>query len=122
MANVFKYRANTRLVHLDWKLKENLTDKTLVIYDEADRWWMDMNHDIAEAKYVIGVSATSYKDHGATEAVYLESIGVKIIDSKIESRIGARQVETVSSIVEFAKSRAMLCKPGFLIYVNRGEP
>ena len=83
---------------------------------------MDMQIDIPEAKYVIGVSATSYNDPGATEAVYLESIGVKIIDSKIESRTAARQVETVSSIAEFVKSRSMFCNPGFLIYVSRGEP
>lgn len=67
------------------------------------------------------MSATSYNDPGATEAVFLKSIGVKIIDSKIESRITTRHVQPVSCVAEFVQMHAKYCNPGFIFYVSRGK-
>ena len=44
--------------------KDQLTgslSKTLVIYDEADCWWLDEKEPIVDAKWVVGFSATTHK-------------------------------------------------------------
>ena len=104
------------LVYTKAGLESKVTEKTLVIQDEADEWWIDDQKDIEDAKWVVGVSATSYHDAAATEAVFLRSIGVKIIDSNLRAPLSTQAVDTVASIDEFFTLKAKYGSPGFLVY------
>lgn len=57
--------------------------------------------ELEDVKFTVGVSATSHKDPMATEAVFLDFLKVKIIDSKITVRGLTRQLSEVPSIREF---------------------
>ena len=109
-------RVTTRLVFTKSELEHCVIGKTLVIIDEADHWWMDLRWGLDDAKYIVGVSATSHNNPEATEAVFLKDLKVKIIDSKIVTRTAARHVYEVPSIRDFFRRKGFIGKPGFLVY------
>ena len=116
MQQVFAGRIRISLVYSKADLESKVTDRTLVIHDEADEWLVDDQKKIEDAKWVVGVSATSYHDAAATEAVYLRSIGVKIIDSNLRAAPGTQAADQVASIDEFFSLKAKYGSPGFLVY------
>ena len=53
------------------RLAEEVTPTTLVIHDEFDYWLLDKTYKIIPGKYVIGFSATNFKDAASSEANFL---------------------------------------------------
>ena len=114
---------NIHLVHTKEDLATYVTENTLVIHDDVDEWWIGKENIIEDAKWVVGVSSIPYSNAMndvdspfQTEAIYLDHLGIKVIDSNLRSPLSTHAYDTVSSIEEFFLNKGKLGGSGFLIY------
>ena len=75
------------------ELKSLRNDSTLIIYDEAEWWFIDGRPAYLDAKKVIGFSATSHKAKDTAESLYLDALGVKVVDAKMPAKQDMLPVE-----------------------------
>ena len=104
-----------RIVVGQAELEKVVTKNSLVMHDEADLIWIDEGNQLVEARYIIGLSATTAKNDSGNEAAWLKHIGVRVFDGRMPS-LKDIVVEKVPSYAEWFEQRASATQNALIVY------
>ena len=112
---------DVKLVTTRKEIDRNLTDRTLLILDEADHFYLNEQQPPVKAKFTVGFSATTYSIEGGVEATYYDCIGVKMYDGKLNRGDGSANLIQVEDVADFIDEYCGHGFGGLLVYCKAAD-
>ena len=95
-----------------------VTKESLVIHDEADFFWLDKPcQRVADAKYVVGLSATTVKNFEGIEYKWLMRNGIRIYDGHMPP-MKELTPDKVKGYTTWLDEKISAANDGLLIYAH----